>query len=91
MPDPNGVVKRPQGGFSSAPQTWLPISHTHLERTGLDAAENENSIYRQFASFLAWRKAQPAFMTANLMSLIPSADHEIILIEYPAAEIKMEI
>jgi len=68
----------PQGGFSSASQTWLPIAHTHLERAGLDAAENEHSIYRQFASFLAWRKAQPAFMTANQMSLISSADHEII-------------
>ncbi|NCX08020.1 MAG: alpha-glucosidase, partial [Rhodobacteraceae bacterium] len=58
------------GGFSTADATWLPISGQHLKRAGLDMAQTDGSIYRQFAQFLAWRKNQPAIMNANTMSAV---------------------
>lgn len=68
----------PNGGFSTANQTWLPIAEAHLSRAGLDEAKRKGSVYRQFADFLAWRKDQPAMMAANEMSELSGDDHEII-------------
>jgi len=66
------------GGFSTAEKTWLPISKEHLERAGIDEMNRPESIYNQFATFLKWRKKQPAIMEANTMRLINSNKHEII-------------
>ena len=68
----------PNGGFSDANQTWLPIAKDHLSRAGLDAAEKPKSVYNEYAAFLKWRKDQPALMTANKMSPITGGDTEII-------------
>ncbi|MBR35498.1 MAG: alpha-glucosidase, partial [Rhodobacteraceae bacterium] len=69
---------KPMGGFTSANESWLPISKSHLEKAGLDMAKNEGSIYNKFSSFLKWRKQQPAMMTANNMSSITGGPKEII-------------
>ena len=66
------------GGFSDAVSTWLPVSEPHLARAGLDEAERPGSVYCQFAEFLAWRKAQPAMMRANNMTLVASGPKEIV-------------
>ena len=66
MPDTNGVgCAFANGGFSEANETWLPIADTHLERAGLQEAERPHSIDNELASFLAWRKTQPAMMSSN--------------------------
>ncbi len=65
------------GGFSVGNETWLPVADAHLPRAGLDATENANSIYTQFAQFLKWRKTQPAFTHANKMSQITGGENEI--------------
>lgn len=67
----------PNGGFSSANQTWLPVAKSHLQRAGLDEAARDGSVYNQFAAFLAWRKDQPAFMQDNRMAMLPSGPREI--------------
>jgi len=61
---------QPNGGFSSANKTWLPISKQHLAHAALDEAEKPTSIYRQFSEFLKWRKSQPALVSANTVSAV---------------------
>ena len=70
----------PNGGFSNANDTWLPVAAAHLKRAGLDEAKRPNSVYNTFAEFLAWRKTQPAFMSANTMSDI-SGDAKTIVFD----------
>ena len=71
-------ARLPNGGFSDANETWLPIAEAHLERAGLQEAERPDSIYKALASFLAWRKTQPALMSANQMSEISGDETTII-------------
>ena len=71
-------ANQPNGGFSSANETWLPISQAHLRRAGLDEAEKPQSNYNKIAAFLAWRKNQPAMMTANEMSAVSGGANMII-------------
>jgi len=68
----------PNGGFSNANQTWLPIAKDHLDRPALAEAQRETSVYNAFATFLKWRKSQPAFMQANTMSDLSGDAHQII-------------
>ena len=43
---------RPNGGFSDANHTWLPVASQHLERAALDMAARGGSVYQEFAAFL---------------------------------------
>lgn len=69
---------QPNGGFSNANETWLPVAEAHLSRAGLDEAEKDSSVYNQMAAFLKWRKSQPAMMSANQMSELSGDDSQII-------------
>ena len=69
---------QPNGGFSNANETWLPVAEAHLSRAGLDEAENDASVYNHVAAFLNWRKSQPAMMSANQMSELSGDDSQII-------------
>ena len=68
----------PNGGFSNANQTWLPVANAHKARPGLSEMKRDGSVYNDFAAFLEWRKSQAAFMTANEMSDLSGSDTEII-------------
>ena len=68
----------PMGGFTNANETWLPIAKNHLNRAGLDEAARDGSIYNSFATFLKWRKDQPAFMQANSMSDVSGDANSIV-------------
>lgn len=68
----------PNGGFSDAAETWLPVSDKHLDRGGIDQMKTSGSVYQRLAEFLAWRKTQPALMTANHMTALTGDAHEII-------------
>jgi len=68
----------PNGGFSNANSTWLPISKRHLPRAALDAAQNTDSIYNEFARFLTWRKQQPALIAANQLSELVGTQDRIV-------------
>ncbi len=68
----------PNGGFSNANQTWLPVSSQHLERAALDETEKNDSVYNQFSGFLKWRKNQSAIMRANKMSEISGSKNQIV-------------
>ncbi|NVK32057.1 MAG: alpha-glucosidase [Gammaproteobacteria bacterium] len=67
----------PNGGFSSAASTWLPVAKSHLARAGLDEAERADSVYRHFADFLGWRKSQPALVSANSITNIGGDEHTL--------------
>jgi len=49
-----------------------------LDSAGLDEAARKGSVYNQFAEFLAWRKQQPAFMSANVISDVTGGPRQII-------------
>ena len=68
----------PQGGFSTANKTWLPIAAQHLKRAGLDEVKRPDSTYNAYAKFLKWRKKQAAMMTSNTMSELSGEDHQIV-------------
>jgi len=68
----------PNGGFSRANSTWLPIAECHLQRAALDEAERNDSVYNLFAEFLRWRREQPAMMTANTMSELSGGETQIV-------------
>jgi alpha-glucosidase len=67
----------PNGGFSNANATWLPVSQQHLAKAGLDAMKRSGSVYRAFSQFLKWRKQQSAMMDANLLSDLVGDGQEI--------------
>ena len=69
---------KPMGGFTSANESWLPISELHMEKAGLDMANSEGSIYNKFSSFLKWRRKQPAMISSNKMSELFGGPSEII-------------
>ena len=69
--------KLPNGGFSKAKSTWLPISDKHLDRAAMDSALNPNSIYSELSKFLKWRKKQSAMMNANCILNIDGDDTQI--------------
>tara|TARA_Y100001978_G_C23505755_1_gene343203 strand:- start:388 stop:708 length:321 start_codon:yes stop_codon:yes gene_type:complete len=69
---------KPMGGFTSANESWLPISELHMEKAGLDMAKSEGSIYNKFSSFLKWRRKQPAMISSNKMSELSGGPSEII-------------
>ena len=68
----------PNGGFSDANSTWLPLSEKHLAKAALDEAAKPESVYSQLSAFLKWRKSQPAMMEANYMSAVSGNDKQII-------------
>ena len=68
----------PNGGFSDANKTWLPISKKHLKKAALEKVKNDGSTYNKFAQFLSWRKKQPAFMQANEMTQLSGSERQII-------------
>ena len=68
----------PNGGFSVANSTWLPVSDRHLDRAGLDEVARPGSLYNDFSAFLTWRKSQPAMMEANRMSEISGGPDQIV-------------
>ena len=76
----------PNGGFSNANQTWLPVAEAHLARAGLDEAKRNGSVYKDFAAFLKWRKSQPALISANQMSALSGGDTQIIFDRMSAAQ-----
>ena len=67
----------PNGGFTEANQTWLPIGKQHYKRDALGEVKKEGSIYNSFSRFLAWRKKQPAFMDANNMTKLSGSLRQI--------------
>lgn len=68
----------PNGGFSKANSTWLPIDERHLNRAALDEAARPDSVYNEFSEFLKWRRAQPAIMQANQMSELTGRESQIV-------------
>ena len=68
----------PNGGFSDANETWLPIAENHLKHAALDEVKREKSVYNAYSAFLKWRKEQPALMQANTMSDLSGEAHQII-------------
>ena len=68
----------PNGGFSKANKTWLPISKCHLKRAGEDQTKILGSVYNEYSNFLKWRKSQPAIMNANNMTKLSGGEKQIV-------------
>jgi alpha-glucosidase len=57
-------------GFSSAPDTWLPVAKTHLQ-LAVDAQQaDDKSILKYYTQLLMWRRSVPALIKGS-MQLLP--------------------
>ncbi len=48
------------GGFSTAPQTWLPVSHEHMHMTVAQQEDDPGALIHHYRRAIAFRKAHPA-------------------------------
>jgi alpha-glucosidase len=59
-----------QAGFSSAPDTWLPVAKTHLP-LAVDAQQaDDKSLLKYYTQLLMWRRSVPALIKGS-MQLLP--------------------
>jgi alpha-glucosidase len=57
-------------GFSSAPDTWLPVAKTHLQ-LAVDAQQaDDKSLLKYYTQLLMWRRSVPALIKGS-MQLLP--------------------
>jgi alpha-glucosidase len=57
-------------GFSSAPDTWLPVAKTHLP-LAVDAQQaDDKSLLKYYTQLLMWRRSVPALIKGG-MQLLP--------------------
>ncbi|MFD2648567.1 alpha-glucosidase family protein [Devosia albogilva] len=59
----------PQGGFSSAPKTWLPVPNNHLMRAVDQQLANPDSVLQFYRAVLAFRKQHPALSKGTITLL----------------------
>ncbi len=60
---------KPHGGFTTAPQPWLPVPEEHLPLAVDRQEADPDSLLQAVRAFLAWRKTQPALLTGELAEL----------------------
>jgi len=48
------------GGFSTAPKTWLPVSHDHVHRSVAVQEEDPGALIHHYRRAIAFRHAHPA-------------------------------
>ena len=70
----------PNGGFSTARKTWLPVTKKHLKKCGMNQVGTPDTIYQKFSSFLKWRKDQPALMSSNEITTPTGGSKKIIFL-----------
>ncbi|MBI3442036.1 MAG: alpha-glucosidase [Proteobacteria bacterium] len=63
----NGTQKN--AGFSTAPETWLPIPPEHLTKSVADGEKEAKSPLHFTRNFLKWRKTYPVLKTGKLSFL----------------------
>lgn len=61
--------KKPNGGFSTAEKTWLPVPAGHLSRAVDQQAGAQGSVMEHYRTFLAFRKTQPALAKGEIRFL----------------------
>jgi len=79
MQDPWGIEFAPTflgRDTCRTPMVWK--SDAPNSRAAFDEVAKTDSVYNQFAEFLAWRKKQPAFMQANNMTELTGGPKKIV-------------
>ncbi|MEO0637786.1 MAG: alpha-glucosidase C-terminal domain-containing protein, partial [Pseudomonadota bacterium] len=78
----------PNGGFSEANRTWLPVEPSHLDRSPSAQASNPDSVYHAYKNFLEFRRNHPALVKGqievidtmhNVLAFIRRSESEDIL------------
>ena len=59
----------PNGGFSTAQKTWLPVPTEHLSRAVDRQKGAQGSVMEHYRTFLAFRKTQPALIKGEIRFL----------------------
>ncbi|NEP19451.1 MAG: alpha-glucosidase, partial [Leptolyngbya sp. SIO4C1] len=57
---------RPQAGFTSAAEPWLPIPTEHLANSVDKQTDDANSLLNKYRQLIHWRKQQPALQQGSL-------------------------
>jgi len=57
---------KPNAGFSTAKDTWLPIEKAHLEKSAASAEKDKNSVLHFTRNLMKWRKGQKALQRGDI-------------------------
>lgn len=66
------------GGFSTSPDTWLPVPVRHLELSAAEQEKQENSQLNFTRAFLMWRKQNQAMVRGDI-SFITYDDPRLLI------------
>ncbi|MGH7155228.1 MAG: hypothetical protein ACREF3_14990, partial [Acetobacteraceae bacterium] len=59
----------PHGGFTTAPQPWLPVPEAHYALAVDRLEEDQGALLHAFRRFLAWRSTHPALIHGSFHPL----------------------
>jgi alpha-glucosidase len=63
-----------QGGFSTAPRTWLPVASEHLAQAVSAAEEDPAALLHHYRRVIAFRHAHPSLMRGAIEALTVQGD-----------------
>jgi alpha-glucosidase len=72
----------PQGGFSTAAHTWLPVAPEHLPLAALRQTGDPESMFSFYRGMLAWRHGHEALRLGST-TLLPAHDSVLAFIRDP--------
>jgi alpha-glucosidase len=64
----------PNGGFSTANRTWLPMPPEHVAAAAGGQSEANGSVLEHYRAFLKFRKAQPALVSGSIRFIRSGSD-----------------
>ncbi len=62
-------AETPNGGFSTAARTWLPVAPSHLSMTPDQEEGDENSLLNHYRHVIALRRAHPALAKGEMTGM----------------------
>ena len=75
----------PQGGFSTAARTWLPVAPEHLPLAAAGQRGDAGSLLNFYRAMLAWRRSHPGLQRGG-MQLLPAHDQVLAFVRDASAE-----
>ena len=70
----------PHGGFSEAPQTWLPVCGEHLSKAASLQTGRSDSMLTHYRELLAMRKSHPALRSGRIEFLDTTEDGLLVFL-----------
>ena len=75
------------GGFSSAPRTWLPVSHDHVHMSVGEQENDPSALVHHYRRAIAFRAAHPAIIVGDHDKVQSSGDVVYFIRKHEGEEI----